>query len=270
MANPPKIDNLTSRRILLWHQGLCRPPKRRITSSQLQSLIEELGFVQLDSVATVERAHHMILFSRNETYRPELLRRLLEKERSLFENWTHDASVIPSRFFPYWKPRFERDAEKLKLSWRKWHGYDFEPYLQHLLGHIEKQGPARSRDFKVPRDTSSDGWWNWHPAKTALEYLWRTGRLAVVRREGFQKVYDLTPRVIPSLHLDQEPGEGEFLDWSCREALNRLGVATAGEISAFWDSVSPAEASGWCFEKCASGEIREVLLDGLPGEPARK
>ncbi|MEK9797271.1 MAG: crosslink repair DNA glycosylase YcaQ family protein, partial [Alphaproteobacteria bacterium] len=81
-------------------------------------MIRALGFVQVDSINTVARAHHMILFARNQTYRMRQLTHLLERERSLFEHWTHDASVIPTEFFPYWRHRFERDRIKLLHRWR--------------------------------------------------------------------------------------------------------------------------------------------------------
>ncbi len=270
MSEPIFIPNDRARRLLLERQGLCLAPKRRLTLSGLQELIENLGFVQVDSVTTVERAHHMILFTRNETYRPKLLTRLLEKERGLFENWTHDASIIPSCFFPYWRARFEREAESLKARWRDWHGHDFEQYMEGLVAHIRENGPARARDFSETREKKANGWWEWHPAKTALEYLWRTGALAITRREGFQKVYDLTERVLPAALLTHTPSHEAFVDWACSEALNRLGTATSGEISAFWASVTPGEAKDWCAGELKQGRLLEVLVEGADGKAPRK
>ena len=81
---------------------------QRQNRRQLAALIRELGFVQLDSIRTLERAHHMILFARNNSYRPRHLRKLLEQDAAIFENWTHDAAVIPTDFYPFWMRRFER------------------------------------------------------------------------------------------------------------------------------------------------------------------
>ena len=69
------------------------------------------------------------------------------------------------------------------------------------------------------------GWWDWHPSKTALEWLWRTGQLAITRREGFQKVYDLTENVIPPQVYRAETSQAEHLDWACSSALANLGFA---------------------------------------------
>jgi uncharacterized protein YcaQ len=233
-------------------------------------MIEEMGFVQIDSIATVERAHHMIPFARNETYRPRLLTHLLEKDRALFENWTHDASIIPTRFFPFWRPRFRRESERLRRVYRDWHGADFESHLAELVSHIRKHGPVMARDFNHLRPETARGWWDWHPAKTALEFLWRTGRLAICRRQGFQKVYDLYENVIPAAHCRDEVDAQVFSEWKCRSAIDRLGIATAGELSSFWNSISPAETKHWCTQQLRRGSLREVLVETADGSAPRK
>ena len=267
---PRLIDTRSARRLLLQRQGLCESPYRKIDHGDLLALIDRLGFVQVDSIQTVERAHHMILFARNQTYRHRQLSRLVEKDAALFENWTHDASLIPSRYFPYWRRRFAQRSEQLRARWGKNRRGNFEDELEAVLGHIEDNGPAMARDLggeDVKRPKGSNGWWDWHPSKTALEYLWHSGRLAVSARSGFQKVYDLTERVIPEPHRSTEPSEAEIIDWACRSALERLGLATSGEIAAFWDLVSAEEAKAWC--RAQSGnDLEEVLIaDAKGGRP---
>ncbi|WP_428698833.1 winged helix-turn-helix domain-containing protein [Stappia sp.] len=243
------------RRVFLHLQGLSDPPARRVGGDALCDLVERLGFVQVDSINTVTRAHHQILFSRNQTYRENGLTRLLERDRALFENWTHDAAVIPSSAWPYWRHRFERQRERLKARWTNWHGGDFHHEIDRVRDHIVENGPSRGRDFDGERERKQPGWWNWQPGKTALEYLWRTGEIAVTARENFAKIYDLAERVIPGEHFSHEVSHTEFVDWACREALARLGVATPGEIAAFYDLVKPEEAKAWC----AAQEGRTIL-----------
>ena len=256
------IDNRTARRLFLQHQGLSDSPYRKITDAALLALIEQLGFVQVDSIQTVERAHHMILFARNQTYRHRQLRRLVENKAALFENWTHDASIIPSRFFPYWKRRFAERKVRLRDRWRENRRGDFETEVENVLRHIRDHGPALARDLgngDAKTVKGSSGWWDWHPSKTALEYLWHSGELAVAARAGFQKVYDLTERVIPAEHRSADPTAAETVDWACRAALDRLGLATSGEIAAFWDLVSAEEAKAWCQAR-KGAELEEVLV----------
>lgn len=241
-------------------------------AAALLALIERLGFVQVDSINTVERAHHMILASRRRGYAPAQLTQLLEKQRSLFEHWTHDAAIIPTAFFPYWRLRFERDRPLLAARWRKWRPNGFEAELGRVHRHIADHGAVMARDIdrllgaEKPKGQSGagGGWWEWRPTKTALEFLWRTGALSVSGRRGFQKVFDLTERVIPEAHRTPQLAEAEIIDWACSGALDRLGFATSGEIAAFWDAVSPAEAKAWCAERLGQ-DLIEIEVEGASG-----
>ncbi|MGI2035171.1 winged helix-turn-helix domain-containing protein [Rhizobium panacihumi] len=251
------ISNEQARRIFLERQGLSAAPNRALDKAGLLSLIHAIGFVQVDSIATVERAHHMILFSRNQTYKRDHLTALLEKDGELFEHWTHDASILPSEFFRYWKHRFRRREPHLAERWKKWHGEDYDSAFEDTFRHIEENGAIMSRDMKA-EDHKSGGWWNWHPNKTALEYYWHIGKLSIAGRRNFQKIYDLTERVLPLHHHEPEVTEEVFLDWACRSALTRLGFATSGEIAAFWALVTPLEAKLWV--ETHREELVEILV----------
>ncbi len=271
MSQPRVIDNRSARRLFLARQGLAFPPHRKLTDAGLLDLIEHLGYVQLDSIQTVERAHHMILFARNQTYRHKQLTRLHERDATLFENWTHDAAIIPTRFFPHWKLRFAREEARLRERYRNWRSGDFESELESVLRHVTDNGRVLARELgndDAANPKTNGGWWDWHPSKTALEYLWRCGHLAVAARDGFQKVYDLTERTLPRAQLEAEFPEAETVDWACRAALQRLGVATSGEIAAFWDLVTPAEAKAWCQAR-QGGELEEVRVESAEGGKPR-
>ncbi len=265
----PLIRNADARRFLLAAQGLCHPPGRKLAGGGLLELIDQLGYVQLDSINTVERAHHLILFARCQTYRRDHLAGPLEREASLFENWTHDAAVIPSRFYRYWMPRFDRERDGLRRRWRVHRRAGFEAQLDHVLHHVRDRGPVMARHFGGDEKKRADGWWDWHPAKTALEYLWRTGALAVARREGFQKVYDLAERVIPAHYRQAAPSTGELIDWACRGALDRLGFATPGELAQFWGTITAAEAAAWCRDNLGRAAI-EVAVQSADGSAPKR
>ena len=256
------VSNRRARHHLLSLTGLDGRRTGRVRTDELAAIIHDLGYVQLDSVSVIERAHHHILFSRAQSYRKGDLQALVEKHGVLFENWTHDASVIPSAYFPYWKHRFEREKARLRERWKGHFATEgFDDDLARVLDHVGGNGPSMARDFDG--DKPSTGWWDWHPSKAALEYLWRVGELAIARREGFQKVYDLTERVIPGAHRLAEVDRETFVDWACREALKRLGFATRGEIAAFWDLLSPAEVEHWLSR--TRKELVPVKVEGHDG-----
>ncbi len=265
------ISNRDARHLFMALHGLSEPAHAKLSDAALQAEIERIGFVQVDSINTVARAHHMILHARNRTYRPAQLTRLLEDHRSLFENWTHDAAIIPTRYYPYWRPRFRRTAIRLCEAWRKRRGPGFEAAIDSVRDRITATGPVRARDLAAGAPKQGAGWWNWHPGKTALEYLWRTGELAIARRDGFQKVYDLASRVIPDEHradAPDAPDDNAVIDWACRCALERLGFASPREIAAFWDTVSAAEAAAWCQRNLDKG-VGLVRVEGADGAVSR-
>ncbi|MEO0944913.1 MAG: crosslink repair DNA glycosylase YcaQ family protein, partial [Pseudomonadota bacterium] len=221
--------------------------------------IEQLGFVQLDSIQWVERAHHMTLFARNQTYRPHHLGPLIDRDQLLFENWTHDASFIPTCFYPYWRHKFKRDEAKLKEKFEQWQGAGFVDHIDGLLERITQDGPLMSRD--LDRDAGKREMWQWHDGKAALEYLWRTGRLATRARQNFQKVYDLPHHCLSADDHGRKVEHTDFVDWACRSALDRLGFGAAADIARFWDLLSIAEVRAWLAEQ-GGQTIREIEITG--------
>jgi len=263
----PLIGNRDARRIFLHRHLLSDAPQGPASGNDLLQLIQGLGFVQLDSINTVARAHDLILFSRRQRYRPQALKSLYERDGALFEHWTHDAAVIPMGYYPHWELRRQRDAQMLRQRYKNWHQHDFEGRFQTVLDQIRAQGPVSSSDVGQDEPRSNGGWWDWHPSKTALEYLWRAGALCVVGRDGFQKRYDLTERVIDAALCDpsQAPDEAQTIDWCCNGALDRLGFATPGELAAFWAHISPAEAKAWVQREQAAGRVEQVQIAGADG-----
>ncbi|PHQ98232.1 MAG: hypothetical protein COB40_01785 [Marinosulfonomonas sp.] len=261
----PRLENRAARRLFLHLHGLGEPTTGSAKGPDLCALIERLGFVQIDSINTVERAHHMILHARHQSYRPDNLAPLLEQDRTLFEHWTHDAAIIPTSFYPHWHLRFERDAKKLRDRWKKSRRAGINKLITPILSQIHDTGPVCSTDVGENETRGSGGWWDWLPSKTALEYLWRSGQLSVTRRVGFRKFYDLTSRVIPHTVSGWHPETGDTIDWACNGAIDRLGFATSGEIAAFWAKATPKETRHWCTAAVKSGTLIEIEIENADG-----
>ncbi len=259
-----------ARLLLLHRQGLLDDPERHVTPALLRRTIERMGFVQVDSINVVARAHHIILAGRFDAYRPEHLHVLTERRRHLFEHWTHDASAIPTAFFVPWRHRCRRMAENPRtLRWLKERmGRRWSRTLRDVRDRIADEGPRMSKDFEHGSKASS-AWWGWKPSKAALEYLWWRGDLTVAARVNFHKVYDLTERCFPDLHDREPPALEAFVDWACRASLERLGVATAKEIAGFFGAVSIVEARAWCRAEASAGTILPVRTFSSSGAAPR-
>ena len=235
-----KIPNRLARRLLLDAQGLSAQPTGPV---DLNDIIKEIGFVQLDTVQVVARAHHHILWSRNQNYREPMLDSHLAGDRRVFEHFTHDASVIPIDFFPMWRRQFERLGSKLKR--RGWHVDEAgSEHHETVRKRIEKEGPLSTKDFDSTAKRIK-GEWTHPPHKRALEYLWYAGTLTTSHREKFIKYYDLTERVIPDSIREMSLTDDEQVDWLSRSALDRLAFGTEGDIQRFWDATDNAETKAW-------------------------
>lgn len=257
----PFLDNQRARRLFLDRHLLLSRGSGTGKNDDLEQVLHNLGFVQVDSVNTLARAHDLILWSRRGQYRPKALEKLVSRRRTAFEHWTHDAAVIPIEFYPMWRLKFERDEARMRSQWSELRRKGWETELDKVERHIADHGAACSRDVGSPGQNGSSGWWDWHPSKTALEFLWRSGRLAVCHRRGFRKYYDLVERVIPAEHRAHHAGNREVVDWAMSEALSRLGFATSGELAAFFEIVTKEEAKTWCAESLAKRSIIEADIE---------
>jgi hypothetical protein len=172
---------------------------------------------------------------------------------------------VPIEFYPHWHHRFR--AAKSRLEHPRWQerlGPDGDKVIRRVRAHIRKRGASMARDFD---DKGGGGWWGWGPSKTALEFLWRTGELAIARRDGFEKVYDLSERVIPVEQRTARPTRKQTIDWACRAALERLGFATPQELAAFFDLIEIAEAKDWAKAALKRKDISEIVIVGADGSP---
>lgn len=265
----PIIRNETARRLFLDRHMLLLPGSGPGRGADLDGVLNDLGFVQVDSVNTLARAHDLILWSRRGQYRPRALGNLVARDRSAFEHWTHDAAVIPMQFYPMWRLKFSRDEQRMRARWPAARQKGWEAEIEQVLRHVSDNGATSSRDVGEAEQKGSSGWCDWHPSKVALEFLWRSGQLAICHRRGFRKYYDLAERVIPEPSRATQYDTAEIVDWAMSEALKRLGFGTSGELAAFFEIVTRAEAKEWCATAMAAGSIIEADIELADGSLRR-
>ncbi|MFK7960328.1 MAG: winged helix-turn-helix domain-containing protein [Phycisphaerales bacterium] len=250
-------------RLLLDGAGLLKSPDRPAGPRSVSRVIDDLGFVQVDAITTVARAHHHILMTRLDRYRPATMTRLVEHDRSLFEHWTHDASVIPVAWWPFWRRRFAAARERGTAPnawWAKRIGPDAPRTVRRVVDRIRRRGPSTAGEIAESGRASTGGWWRWTPEKCAVEYAWRAGILSISARREFTKVYDLATRAYPELQGTRMPSPRAHTEWACRAAMERLGVATASEIAGFLEAVDVHTARAWAKAAERRGELVPVTV----------
>ena len=218
-----KLTPLQAKRIFLAHQGLIGKNKFQQKQKGVHQVIEHLGYIQIDTISVVARAHHHTLWSRVKGYQPEMVDQL-QKQKEIFEYWSHAAAFLPMRDFRY----SLINKEAIASGQRHW--YPREPkVMQFVLDRIKTEGPLQSKDFKS--DNRNRGiWYQWKPTKRALEQLFMEGELMIAHRHGFQKVYDLTERVLPEGIDTSNPDLDEFCRHLVRATLKASGLASIQEI----------------------------------------
>ena len=208
------------RRIALDRQGLLRQAPFGLGKAATLRAIEHLGYVQVDTISVVERAHHHVLHSRVPNYRPAFLDQL-QREGKVFEYWYHAAAYLPMRDY-----RFAlRDMQAVKSGESSWVRSRDRKLMERIRDRVRLEGPLRSRDFEDPR-RSRAGWWDRKPAKRALEQLFIEGDLMVTGRDGFQKTYDLPERALPADVSTSVPTLDEFAAYLVANTLRSHGFAT--------------------------------------------
>lgn len=254
---PVKIENRQARRLWLHSQGLAATPTGKL---DLMALIERLGFVQLDSIQVVARAHHHIIWSRNQNYREPMMDGVLGQPDGVFEHFTHDASVLPMAMLPMWQRQFRRKRAQMDKP-----GY-FKTFPDADLraavrARIEAEGALSTHAFDT-KVTGKREMWSRPPHKLALDYMWYGGELATCHRVNFNKYYDLAERVFPAELHAQDIADVAQIDWLCHAAMDRIGFGVPGDIQRFWDAVSRAEVQAW-IEKTPS--LRPVEVQSADG-----
>jgi uncharacterized protein YcaQ len=227
MQSLARIESSQARALALRAQGLDRHPPFGGGISGTLNAIEHLGYVQIDTISVVERAHHHLLWSRVPDYVPELLGRL-HAERRVFEYWSHARAFLPMR-------DFRQSLPVMRSFRRRFHWSDDSPELRRamrrVLARIRSEGPLRARDFDSGESRRVVSWAFNKTEKRALHELWMRGDIMVASRERFQKTYDLTDRVLPEDIDRSVPTQVEAADFIIERTLKTHGVAQEAE---FW------------------------------------
>lgn len=249
MTSPLVLSKAEARKIIIDAQLL---PHEGLSSVDI---IRRLGYVQIDTLAVAERSHHHVFHTRNADYKkPD--QAAMQKDRQVFEYWSHAASFLPMEDYRYSlirKQAFANGREHWFKQDRKMNEY--------VLERIKQEGPLQSKDFKNPHQASG-AWYSWKPAKVALEQLFMEGKLMVSERINFQKVYDLAERVLPSGTDTSAPTMGEFCEHLIKKTLSAQGVAALSDITYLRKGIKP-QVEKALKKLMEEGQVMPVAIEGV-------
>ncbi|MFJ4373829.1 winged helix-turn-helix domain-containing protein [Pseudomonas japonica] len=255
-----------ARRLALAAQGFAAlAGERSAGTQQLARMLRRLGVVQIDSVNALVRSHYLPLFSRLGHYAPELLDQLAwgrGRQRKLFEYWGHEASLLPLELYPLlrWRMRRARQGQGIYRQLADF-GREQQATIARVLAAVTEQGALGAGSLST-RQERAGPWWDWSAEKHALEWLFAAGEVAVAGRRGFERLYDLPQRVLPSALLAQpEPAEADAQRALVLHAATALGVATERDLRDYF-RLTPADSRARVAELLEEGLLQRCEVQG--------
>ena len=209
------------RRLALFKQGLASQHHFGRGLSGTRRVIEHLGYVQIDTLSVVERAHHHVLWNRVAGYDLKHLNQLINKKR-IFEYWFHAASYLPMRDYRYVLPHMT----SIRNGENRYYTNVDKRLINEIRARVSAEGPLRVRDLDKGNKKGKGNWWNWGPGRRALDKLFMQGDLMVCERNGMEKVYDLTERCLPEGIDVSVPTLNEYAAYLFDTTLRAHGVFT--------------------------------------------
>ena len=269
-----ELSAAEARGVAIAAQGLGRPrPNGRIDARRLRRGIDDVGLLQLDSVNVLCRSHYMPLFSRLGPYSRTVLDGLAShadaagpatrtgRDRSLFEYWGHEASLLPVELQPLLRWRMAR-AEKLTEKPARLLAAEKPELLKSVLRMVRERGPVRAADLATPVRKPKNPWYNWSETKIALDYLFFAGLVCADHRVRFERRYDLPERVLPKAVLDAPtPPEDEAQRQLLLIAAERLGVATEPDLGDYF-RLPRKESKARVAELVEAGTLTRTRVEG--------
>ncbi|HEX9169607.1 MAG TPA: crosslink repair DNA glycosylase YcaQ family protein [Roseiarcus sp.] len=265
MTKVERLSLAEARRIALAAQGFGSPRPERVSAARWLKTVDRLSLHQIDSVNVLVRAHYLPAFSRLGPYDRSLIETAAwgsRKKRRLFEYWAHEASLLPLALHPLLRWRMAR-ADRGEAGWKglRFFAGERRAEAEAILDRIRNEGPRAASDFEEKRGRS--GWWEWSDAKQALEWLFWAGYITTATRRGsFERVYDLTERVIPAEILAlPTPDEKEAHRVLVERAARALGVATTQDLRDYF-RLGPDDARQAVESLLEAGALEPVEVPG--------
>ena len=253
LKRPQELARL--RRLALTAQGLLQAQPYGRGMAGARKAIEHIGYVQIDTISVVERAHHHVLHSRVPGFKPAMTNQML-LDGDIFEYWSHAAAFLPIADFRFSLPY----KHAIKSGQTHWYKNPDKTLMAELLARVRSDGPIRSRDIETST-TKKAGWWDWKPAKKALEQLYMEGDLMVSDRVGFQKTYDLAERVLSPDVNTNLPSVEEFAAYMLDQQLRCHGVTSLKGITYLRRNAELRKAVKILVnERLAQGALEQVAM----------
>lgn len=263
--------------LTLMRQEACRLAisRQHLDAAQRPSLlnvIRDLGCVQLDPIRHVERTHLLVLWSRLGTqFDPAELEELRFTQRSLFEYWAHEASLVLTEELPVHSLLMRRyTAREAQDPWFEAHREVFVPMLGQIRAQLA-QGARLARDLQLEPGPQQNGrWWRGSYIGRLLDLLWAQGEVMVMGRPfNNHRVWGLASDFWPDWTPHEVWADEQITRFAAQKAVRALGVATPAQIKRHYTRRRYPHLTAVLAQLKQEGKLHEVSVEGADGQPLR-
>ena len=240
-------------------QGFGRPRPAAVGTRQLNSFMQRMGVLQLDSVNVFERSHYLPAFARLGPYDKAAFDKLVLGTRADYiEYWAHVAAVIAVEDWPLfqWR-RDETRARYTRDPWVQANG----PLLQWLVAELAAKGPLKASDFEHEANQRTGSWWGWSDVKVGLQFLFFWGDVVASGRSNFERTYALPEQRLPTAVLDTVVSPADARRALMTKATKALGIGTLKDIADYF-RIQQTPAKLALDEAVEAGDIVPVAVKG--------
>ncbi|MCU1560128.1 MAG: hypothetical protein JWP90_1081 [Mycetocola sp.] len=259
MAN--SVAPALARRIGLAAQGFGRPHPANPGTRQLNSLVDRLGILQIDSVNVFERSHYLPVFARLGAFDKSALDTLTFAVSGRYiEYWGHEATIMPQASWPLFRWRMQSYRDKSLTDPQSWATAN-GPFLRWLHAELAEKGPLPASAIEHDANKRVGPWWGWSDVKIGLETLFRWGEIVSAGRAGFERRYALPEQVLPPAVLNRDVPRGDAIRELVRRAAIASGIGTLDDLADYYRLPS-ADTRTAVSELEDAGELLPVTVPG--------
>ena len=252
MAEPLHVDRESARRFLVARHVLSPARSLKGGPDAVLEVVRRLGSLQFDPLSVAGRNHDLVLHARVADHDPAWTESLLYERRVLFETQNKGLSLLPIEELPWYRAWWVQDPQYPEIL------RDNEELTAQVLERLQVDGPLSALDFKSGRTQNWFGT-NMSLANAVLDALWNTGQVALARREGNRRYFDLTERIYPHRLLDQDVAYRDQMRHKLRSRFQAHGLL--GIISPAMVGLGPGRPDPNHPEIPSRADLREELIE---------
>jgi uncharacterized protein YcaQ len=258
-TKPREITKEDAKRFLILRQSFLQEKEGK--EGTLRA-IRNLECVQIDPISVLHRNQHLVLYNRVNDYRTSYLEELLYKDRSVFEYWCNEKSIVPIEELRHFRYRMKNSTEFQSPYYEhiKKKRKELQAPIDRIVSQITANGPLSSQELEKRQEIKS------RVITDVLNLLWDSGDLMIHHVEENRRYYDLSERVLPSNTNMETPSREEYEQFIIRKYMRAYGLVDARDWRFGWLPLKASEKKAIVRNLVDEDELITIKVEGVKQE----